>query len=137
MFVPKKRGKKRTVPDAAGAPAETEEEVPLTDLSSMIYCSFISLDDKFPTTANSELEEGCQDGSNGVSAASAGGGEDAQAEEADSDEGGEKEEEEEEDDEVDTSWTDAQRYHLQCMGVGIGLLALTVLRKRYFGRQSL
>ena len=135
--MPKKRGKKRTVPDAAHAPAEAEEEVPLTDLSSMIYCSFIGSDDAFPTTASSELEKGCQDGSNGVSAASAGGGEDAQAEEADSDEGGEEEEKEEEDDEVDASWTDAQRYHLQCMGVGIGLLALTVLRKRYFGRQSL
>jgi hypothetical protein len=130
MLVSKKRGKKRIGGNAANAPSE--KDAPLIDLSSMMYCQFIGADGTFPATASSLLKGECQDGAR---AAAARGGQGAQAWEAVSGEEKADEEDEEEDDEADASWTDAQRYHLQCMGVGIGLLALAVLRKRYVGRR--
>jgi len=132
MFLPKQRSKKRAVHEAS---VETVDEAP-PDLNSMIYCSFIGTDATRSATTSSLLELECPNDtiSGSHTRGSAAGAAALPAERADSDEK-EGREVEDEDDEMDLSFSDAQRYHLQCLGVGIGLLALAVLRKRYLRSQ--
>jgi len=141
----KKRSKKRAVHETETV-AQPAEETPLPDLNSMVYCSFIDSRTGAgatpPVTTSSMFVVECQDGASSGSCVGAAAGTTAlplpaprcdKGEEGEEEECEAEEEEEEEDDDVDLSWSDQQRYHLQCLGAGIGLLALAVLlrRRRY------